>query len=186
FDDLSHSGFGGQQQRGNRSGVLQSGAGDLGGIQHALLDQVAVLGGGGVVAGVVFAVGHVVDHDAGLVAGVGHDGTQRGFDSTQDQLDAGFLVDVVALDVGNGSLGADQRAAGAGQAAVFDGTHTRVQVAVNAGFIFLLSVFGGRTDADHRNAAGQLGHALLQLSAVVVGSGFCDLVVGLLDARLDR
>src|SRR5690606_24088153 len=107
-DDFSHGGFGGQQQGGNRSGVLQGGAGNLGGVQHALLDQVAVLAGGSVVAVVVLAAGHVVDHDARLVAGVGHDGAQRGFDSTQDQLDAGFLVDVVALDVGDGSLGADQ------------------------------------------------------------------------------
>src|SRR5690606_4352936 len=156
------------------------------GVQHALLDQVAVLAGGSVVAVVVLAAGHVVDHDARLVAGVGHDGAQRGFDSTQDQLDAGFLVDVVALDVGDGGLGAEQCDTAAGNEAFFDSGAGGVQCVFNAGFLFLHFDFGGCADADHGNTAGQLGHALLQFFAVVVGRGFFDLDADLLDARFDR
>ena len=42
----------------------------------------------------------------------------------------------------------------------------------DAGLLFLHFDFGGSTDANHGNAAGQLGHALLQLLAVVVRGGF--------------
>src|SRR5690606_33689428 len=41
------------------------------------------------------------------------------------------------------------------------------------------------TDLDHGNATGQLGHALLQLLAIVVRGGLFDLGLDLLDARLD-
>src|SRR5690606_25047938 len=62
----------------------------------------------------------------------------------------------------------------------------RVQGVFDAGLLFLHFDFGGSTDADHGNTAGQLGHALLQLFTVVVGSGFFDLDADLLDARFDR
>ena len=44
---------------------------------------------------------------------------------------------------------------------------------------------GGRAGLDDRNTAGQLGQALLQLLAVVVGGGLGDLRLDLLHARLD-
>ena len=44
---------------------------------------------------------------------------------------------------------------------------------------------GGAADADHRDAAGELGQPLLQLLAVVVGGGLLDLRLDLIDARLD-
>ena len=44
---------------------------------------------------------------------------------------------------------------------------------------------GGRADLDNRHAAGQLGHAFLQLLAVVVRGGLLDLGANLLDPRLD-
>ena len=44
---------------------------------------------------------------------------------------------------------------------------------------------GRATDADHRNAAGELGQPLLQLLAVIVGGGLLDLRLDLVDARLD-
>jgi hypothetical protein len=39
-------------------------------------------------------------------------------------------------------------------------------------------------DADHRDAARELGQPLLQLLAVVVGGGFLDLRLDLADVRL--
>ncbi len=38
---------------------------------------------------------------------------------------------------------------------------------------------------DHRDAAGELGEALLQFLPIIVGGRFLDLVLDLLDARLD-
>src|SRR5438874_11133689 len=45
--------------------------------------------------------------------------------------------------------------------------------------------FGRAADADHRDAARELGQTLLQLLTVVVRGGFLDLRLDLLDARLD-
>src|SRR5690606_34774668 len=103
-----NSGFGGQQQAGNGSSVLQRGAGDLGRVQNTLLDQIAVLAGGSVVAEVAFAFSHTIHDHAALVTGVGNDGAQRGFDGAQDQLDASILVDVDALQAFGSLLLADQ------------------------------------------------------------------------------
>src|ERR1700720_1865174 len=44
---------------------------------------------------------------------------------------------------------------------------------------------GRAADADHRDAAGELGQTLLQLLTVVVRGGFLDLRLDLVDARLD-
>src|SRR5690606_17266200 len=55
-----------------------------------------------------------------------------------------------------------------------------------AGLLLLHFHFGGSTDADHGNAASQLGNTLLQLLAVVVRGGFLDLDADLLDAGFDR
>ncbi len=60
-----------------------------------------------------------------------------------------------------------------------------MQGVFDAGLLFLHLDFGGGTDLDHGHAAGQLGHALLQLLAVVVAGGFFDLHANLLDARFD-
>ena len=86
----------------------------------------------------------------------------------QHQLDAGVLVGVVALDGASGLLGAQQRHAAAGHDAFFHCSAGGVQGVFDAGLLFLHFDFGGSADLDHGNAAGQLGHALLQLFAVVV------------------
>jgi hypothetical protein len=44
---------------------------------------------------------------------------------------------------------------------------------------------GGRADLDHRDTAGQLGQALLQLLAVVVGVALLDLRTDLVDPAVD-
>src|SRR5690606_28357326 len=139
----------------------------------------------GVVAVVAFALLDGVDDHAGFIAGIADDGAQRGFDGAQDQLDAGVLVGVVALDLGHGGLGADQRDAAARDDAFLDGRTRGVQGVFDAGLLFLHFDFGGRADADDRNTARQLGDALLQLFTVVVGRGFLDLGADLLDARFD-
>ena len=53
------------------------------------------------------------------------------------------------------------------------------------GLLFLHLDLGGRADLDDRHTAGELRHPLLQLFAIVVGGGFLDLLVDLLDPALD-
>ena len=89
------------------------------------------------------------------------------------------------LIVAGGLAGTQQRDAAAGDDAFFDRRTRGVQRVFDAGLLFLHLDFGGGTDLDHGHAAGQLGHALLQLLAVVVAGGFLDLHADLLDARFD-
>jgi hypothetical protein len=81
---------------------------------------------------------------------------------------------VVALELAgllDGLLGAQQGHAAAGHHALFDGCTRGVQRVFDAGLLLLELDLGGRTDLDHCHAAGQLGHAFLQLLAVVVAGG---------------
>jgi hypothetical protein len=60
-----------------------------------------------------------------------------------------------------------------------------VQRVLDAGLLLLHLDLGGRADLDDGDAAGELGEALLELLAVVVGGGLLDLGADLLDAALD-
>jgi hypothetical protein len=53
------------------------------------------------------------------------------------------------------------------------------------GFLFFHFGFGCRTDADYRHSTHQLGQALLELFAVIVGSCFLDLRPKLFNPSLD-
>src|SRR4029077_8657183 len=55
----------------------------------------------------------------------------------------------------------------------------------HAMLLFLELGLGGRADLDDRDAARQLGEALLELLAVEVGIGVLDLALDLLDAAFD-
>src|SRR6185369_14475704 len=149
------------------------------------LDHVAVLAVLRIEAVVALACEDRSDDHARLVAGVLDDDPDRLFDGAQDQLDAGFLVGVVALDRADGLLGAQERHATAGDDAFFDRRTGRVQGVFDTRLLFLHLGLGGGTDLDQRHAAGELGHALLELFLVVVAGRFLDLDADLLDARLD-
>ncbi len=95
------------------------------------------------------------------------------------------MVGVVALDVTAGLTRAQQRHATTGHNAFFHRRARGVQRVFDAGFLFLHLDFGGSANLDHRHTTGQLGHALLQLFAVIVAGGFFDLHANLLDAGFD-
>src|SRR6266849_3453084 len=61
----------------------------------------------------------------------------------------------------------------------------RMHRVINAVFALLHLDLGGAADADHRDAAGELGQTLLQLLTVVVRGGFLDLRLDLRDAGFD-
>ena len=60
-----------------------------------------------------------------------------------------------------------------------------VQCIFHPGLLLLELDLGGGAHVDHSHAADQLGQALLQLLAVVVGGGVLGLCADLLDATLD-
>src|SRR6185437_7415616 len=177
--------FGGDRQTGDRRSVLQRGAGHLGRIQDAHRHHVTELAGGGVVAEVALAFLDLVEDHRRLFAGVGDDRAQRRFQRAAGDRDAQVLVGVVALQAFDRLQRADQRDAAARDHAFFDGCARGVQGVFDTGLLFLHLDLGAGTDLDHRNTAGQLGHALLQLLLVVVRRGLLDLRLDLRDARLD-
>ncbi len=92
------------------------------------------------------------------------------------------LVLVRALEVHQRLLRAHQRDTAARHHALFDRRTGGVQRVFDAGLLFLHLDFGGGTDLDDGDTAGELRDALLQLLLVVVGGGFLDLLTDRLDA----
>ena len=82
-------------------------------------------------------------------------------------------------------LGPQQGDAAAGDDALLDGGLGGADRVLDAVLLLLELDLGGRADLEDGDAAGQLGQALLELLAVVVGVGVLDLGLDLRDAALD-
>ena len=158
---------------------------DLGRVDDAGLHHVDILAGLGVeaVVGVVL-VEQLADDDRAVDAGVLGDLAHRRLQRAADDVDADLLVVVVGLQLGERLGGVEQRDAAAGDDAFLDRGAGRVHRVVDAVLALLHLDLGGAADADHRDAAGELGQPLLQLLAVVVGGGLLDLRADLADAGL--
>src|SRR6266540_843418 len=152
-------GLGREQQRGDGGGVLHRGARDLGGVDDPRLYQVDVLAGGRIEAVVLGDLADLVDGDGRLVA--------------------------AEVELADGLLRAQQRDPAAGDDALLDGGPGGRQGVLDAVLLLLELDLGGRADADDRDAAGQLGQALLELLAVPIGVGPLDLLLDLVDLALD-
>ena len=96
-----------------------------------------------------------------------------------------WMSELSVLSFDDGLLGAQQRDAAARNDAFLDRRAGGVKGVVDAVLLLLHLDFGRAADADHRDAAGELGETLLQLLLVVVRGGLLDLRLDLLDARLD-
>src|SRR5690606_30330950 len=117
--------------------VLQRGARDLGRVQDAHFDHVAVLAGRGVVAEVVLAFADLGDDDVGGFTGVHDDLAQRLFDRTTQDGDAGILVVVDALDAFERLQGTNERNTAARHDAFLDGRTRSVQGVFDTRLLFL-------------------------------------------------
>src|SRR6185437_633478 len=185
FRDLRDDGFGGEHQRGDRTGVLQRGADDLCGIEHAGLYQVLVLAAEGVVAEVgVLRVEHFAQNNCALFAGVLGDLAQRFLDGAFHDVDADLLI-AFELNFVEGSGRTGQRDASAGDNAFLDGCAGGMHRIFHAGFLFLHFGFGRGANFDYGNATDQLRQPLLQFFAVVVAGGLFDLATNFLYAAFD-
>src|SRR6185436_480711 len=102
-----------------------------------------------------------------------------------DDFDAGFLVVVLGAKSLEMLGGAQQGDAAARHDAFFNRRTGRMHRVIHAILALLDFDFGRAADADHRDAACELGQTLLQLLTVVVRGGFLDLRLDLLNAALD-
>src|SRR6516164_3868055 len=170
----------------DRRGVLQRDAHNLRRIDDAGVQHVDILLGLGVKAkGLRLVLEDLADDDRTFNAGILGDLSDRGLKRPQHDVDAGLDVAIVAGELANRGLGAQERDAATRYDAFFNGRLRRVHRVVDAILLFLDLDLGRTADADHCDAAGELGQPLLQLLLVIVGRGLLDLRLDLGDPALD-
>ena len=177
--------FGRDQQAGDGRGVLERGSHDLGRVDDAGLEQVAIFARLRVVAERIVllpsSLPTTIEPSTPAFSTICRAGC---CDRPADDVDAGPLVVVVELDL-RAPWPPQQRHAAAGDDAFLDRGAGCVQRVLDAVLLLLHFDLGCAADADHRDAARELGQALLQLLLVVVRGGLLDLRLDLLDAALD-
>src|SRR5215207_9084765 len=158
---VGDDGLGGEEEAGDRRGVLQRRARHLGRVDDALREQVAVLAGRGVQAVAVGQARDGVRDDARLETRVESDLLERRLDRDLH-------------DVGTGRLVARE----------LEGRE-RLRAVLDAVLALLELDLGGRTRLDDGDATRELGEAFLQLLAVVIRVGVLDLRTDLRDTTGD-
>src|SRR5262249_25152779 len=178
--------LGGDEQAGHGGRGLQRGAHDLGRGADPLRHPVAVLAALRIEAeGVLILLQDLADDHGAVFARVDHDLARRRRERLAHDLDPGLLIVVVGPNLLERFGGAQERDAAARQDAFLDRGAGRVHGIIHAVLALLHFDLGRPTDADHRDAAGELGQPLLQFLTIVVGGGFLDLRLDLRDAGLD-
>ena len=124
----------------------------------------------------------LADDDRAVLARIEGDLAGRSRERLADDLDAGLLVVVAGAELAQAFAGAEQGDAAARQDAFLDRGAGRMHRVIDAILALLHLDLGRAADADHRDAARELGQTLLQLLAVVVGGGLLDLRLDLGDA----
>src|SRR4051794_38613654 len=183
---LGDHGFRGDQERGHRGCVLDRGADHLGRVDDALGDEVDVLAGLGIEAvGVGLVLEDLADDHGAVFAGVDRDLASGSRQRLAHDLDAGLLVVVLGAQTLELLGGTEQGDAAARDDAFLDRRAGRMHRVINAILALLHLDLGRAADADHRDAACELGETLLELLTVVVRGGFLDLRLDLGHARFD-
>src|ERR1700730_16499476 len=183
---FGHHGFGSDQESCDRSRVLDRHTNNLGRVDDALGDQVPVFAGLGVeTAGILILLEDLADDHRAVLARVDRDLAGRIGQRLAHDIDASLLVVVLGAKPLEVLGGAQQRDAAARHDAFLNRRTGRMHRVINAILTLPHLDLGRAADADHRDAAGELGETLLQLLTVVVRGGFLDLRLDLIDARLD-
>src|SRR3954466_11004396 len=181
---VGDDGLGGEEERRDGGGVLQRGAGHLGGVDDPVGDEVHVVAGCGVEAPAGVGVADLLRDDATLVAGVDRDLLQRRLERDAHDVGTGRLVAVQLELVERDGRGLRESDATTGDDALLDGGLGVAHRVLDAVLALLELDLGRGTGLDDGDATGQLGQALLQLLAVVVGVRLLDLGADLVDATL--
>src|SRR5258705_10096541 len=183
---FGHHGFGGDQECRNRSRVLDRRANHLGRVDDALGDQVDIFASLRVEAvGILILLEDLADDHRAVLARIDRDLARGPGKRLADDFDAGLLVVVLGAQPLEVLGGTQQGDAAARHDAFFNRRTGRMHRVINAILALLDLDFGRAADADHRDAAGELGQTLLQLLTVVVRGGFLDLRLDLRHPRLD-
>src|SRR5260221_13140676 len=183
---FGHHGFGGDQESRDRGRVLDCHTNNLGRVDDALGDLVPVFTGLGVEAvGLLPLLEDLADDHRAVLACVDRDLAGRIGQRLAHDIDASLLVVVLGAKPLEVLGGAQQRDAAARHDALFHRCTGRMHRVINAILALLHLDFGRAADADHRDAAGELGQTLLQFLTVVVRGGLLDLRLDLIDPRLD-
>src|SRR5450631_3410506 len=178
--------LGGDQQACDRSRALDRRTHDLGRVDDALADEIAVFAGLRVEAPVVLVLlEDLADNDRAVFAGIGGDLAGRGLDRLADDLDAVLLVFVGGLHPLEGLGRAQQRDAAARQNAFLDRGAGCMHRVVDAILALLHLNFGRPAHADHCNTTGEFRQSLLELLYVIVGRRLLDLHFDLRDTCFD-
>src|SRR5436190_19937122 len=183
---FGHHSFGGDQESRDGSRVLDRYTHDLGRVDDALRDQVDVFAGLGVEAiGILILFEDLADDHRTVFACVDRDLASGPGKGLADDLDARLLVVVLGAQPLQMLGGAQQSDTAARHDAFFNRRAGRMHRIIHAILALLYFGFSRTADADHRDAACELGQTLLQLLAVVVRGGFLDLRLDLRNAGLD-
>src|ERR1700730_8468031 len=183
---FGHHGFGSDQESCDRSRVLDRHTNNVGRVDDALGDQVPVFAGLGVEAvGILVLLKDLADDDRAVFARIDRDLAGRIGQRLAHDLDAGLLVVVLGADALEVLGGPEQGDAAARNDPLLDRRTGRMHRVINAIPALPHLDLGRAADADHRDAARELGQTLLQLLTVVVRGSFLDLRLDLLNARLD-
>src|ERR1700680_2499129 len=184
--NFGHHGFGGDQESCDRGRVLDRHTNNLGRVDDALGDQVPVFAGLGVEAvGILILLEDLADDHRAVLTRVDRDLAGWIGQRLAHDIDAGLLVVVLGAKPLEVLGGAQQRDAAARHNAFLNRRTGRMHRIINAILALPDLDLGRATDADHRDAARELGQTLLQLLTVVVRGGFLDLRLDLRNAGFD-
>ena len=170
---LAHQRVGREQQARDTRRVLQRDTNHLLGIDDTRLDQVLVLLGGGVVAVVLVRVAaDVLNDDRAVLAGVGRDLADRGFEGAADDHRADLLV-AGQLHLLDHVDAVEESDAATGDDAFFDGRAGCVEGVLDAGLLLLHLGLGRSADVDLSDTTGELGEtSWYTLNAMPINSTY--------------
>src|SRR5258708_1910257 len=176
--------LGGEEEASDRGRILQSGAGNLGRVNHASFDEIFVLTGRDVVTIVTLAAQDFLNNNGTFDARIEAELLERRFDRTTNDLTAELFV--TFEDESIDCLGRTEESnATARDNTFFHRSAGGMKGVLNAHLLFLHFGFSCGTDIDDGDTTGELGQTFLELLAVVIGRGFVDLATDLLHAALD-
>src|SRR5260370_4517356 len=185
FLEFSDERFGGEHQARDGGCVLQRQASDLGRVDDAHLDHVAIVAGVRVEAVVfILRLADLADYHSAFVTSVQRDLASRLFESALHDANADSFV-IMQLELLDGRKAVQKGSDAAGDDAFLNWCAGGVHSVLDASLLLLQLGFGRSANLDDRNAAHQLGKALLELFLVVVRGGVFHLQTNLLYAAFD-
>ncbi len=180
FRNLGNHTLGSQQHAGNRSGILQCGSGNLGGINNTSSNKVFILLGGGIETHCSFESLYMLNDYRTFTSGIIGDLTNRFFKSSEQNISAKRLL-TFYVKCGKCFEASEISNATTRNNAFFDSSTGCVQCIFNSRLLLFHLNLSCSTNIDDSNTANQFGKSLLQFLTIIVRSGILNLGTDLLD-----